>query len=78
MREERTSTVLGKVSAMTSPGLMPAERRRAAARSTRWWRRECVSWNLPETETAWWEGNIPATRWSNPVSVVGACIVVWL
>lgn len=58
--EGRTSMVLGKVRATTSAGLIPAETRRAAAMSTRWWRRECVRSNFPATEMARREGNLSA------------------
>ena len=61
--------MFGKTRATTSPTLTPAETRRDAAVSTSSWSRAYVKSNLPETEIARRDGNSPAIRVSNPVSV---------
>ena len=68
--------MLVKVRAMTSPGLIPAEMRRLAAKSTRRWRPEWVRSNFPATEIARREGNLSAARWRSPVSVAGDASIV--
>lgn len=75
---KRTSTVLGKTRATTSPGLIPAVTNRAVADSVRLWRREWVRSNFPATEMARREGNLAATWRSKVVSVIGVSMVSFI